>query len=190
MPRTSYDNEVTEINGILLAPLRTHPRVVEIKLVLLHETMCMNWGAAKGTELMKTFADFFRIEWSKINAILTQAHVIKGARGKKRRYFKQEVVFSASVYNEPKWYIATHYLNVSPAYYYRRNNYYRLEKFVTDEWIRNLDSGVMVCGIEGLRLEAIKFLENFAQFMEVFGNVSVSASSIRGYGATVQLRRN
>jgi hypothetical protein len=150
----------------------------------------MNWGAAKGTELMKTFADFFRIEWSKINAILTQAHVIKGARGKKRRYFKQEVVFSASVYNEPKWYIATHYLNVSPAYYYRRNNYYRLEKFVTDEWIRNLDSGVMVCGIEGLRLEAIKFLENFAQFMEVFGNVSVSASSIRGYGATVQLRRN
>ena len=150
--------------------------------------MCRNWGAAKGTELMKTFCDFFRLEWSKINAILTQAHAIKNARGKKRRYFKQEVVFSASIYNEPLWYIATHYLQVSPNYFYRRNNYYRLESFVTEEWVKNLDTGVMVCGIEGLRLEAIKFLENFAQFMEVFGNVSVSASSIRGYGATVQIR--
>ena len=189
MPENNYLNEVKEVNGIALEPLRTHPRVVEIRLVLLHEAMCRNWGAAKGTELMKIFADFFRLEWAKINTILTQAHTIKNIRGKKRSIFKQEIVFSASIYNEPLWYIATHHLQVSPNYFYRRNNFYRLERFVTEEWVKNLDTGVAVCGIEGLRLEAIKFLENFTQFMEVFGNVSVSASSIRGYGATVNIGR-
>lgn len=169
-----------------IKPYRKHPRVIELRLVNLYETTIMNWGASKGTEIFRFFADAFNCEWSKIQAILAQKHLIKRSVVGYKRRLKQEIVFAASLYGEPQWYIATHYLKVSPDYYYRRGNVYRFATFTTPEWLKELDVNVQVCGIEGLKLEAIRFLEGFEQFMGVYGNVSISKNELRGYGAVVE----
>lgn len=178
-------NKVEGISAEEIYTYRKHPRVVELRLVNLYETTIMNWGASKGTEIFQVFCNIFNVEWSKIQAIISQKHLIKRSVVGYKRRLKQEIVFAASLYGEPQWYIATHYLKVSPDYFYRRHNVYRFGSFVTHEWLKELDVNVHVCGIEGLKIEALRFLEGFEQFMGVFGNVSISKDEIRGYGAVV-----
>jgi hypothetical protein len=187
MAKLNYVEELKELMGVDIAPYKKHPRIVELKLVLLYETIIMNWGASKGTEFFKMLSDFFNLDWTKINGIIQQKHLIKKVRNGKAQRFKQEIVFAATVYNEPTWYIATRYLRVTPDYFYRRRNPYKVKNFATKEWLAGLEENVVVCGIEGLRLEALRYLEGFEAFMEVFGNVSISGQDLRGYGATIKL---
>lgn len=153
---------------------KTHPRILELRLVLYYTMLSRAYGINKATEFYIALCQIMGIDWQKINGIINQLPKIRYLEKKDKKRYRQELVFMGFLYDETRYFIAKNIVNVSPASLYRKDAGLNVDDFLSEEWLERLDETVTICGIPQYALEAKRFIQSYQEFMEVLGNVSAS----------------
>ncbi|MCK9326060.1 MAG: hypothetical protein M0P69_11270 [Bacteroidales bacterium] len=155
------------INGIDINEYMRHPRVVELRLVLLNEQIKREYGEEFAQNFIRHWCDLFKVNYTLIRGILNQTKQVLRLSLSDRTRFRQEVVFMGHIYKESRMHIAKRFLNLSSRRLYRENNGYGLEGFLTEDWCADLTDHVAACGIKPYKIEAERFLDEFEAFRKI-----------------------
>lgn len=145
----------------LLEKYRKHPRILEIRFVLLFDLFEHEFGYNGVMDIFNGLCIGFKRNKELLDTILARRFDIKRKSKTSRIKWRQEVMFMGLCYGETPYKIAKDYLMIDPSNFYRTNDdaLYNPRTFVTDEWLRDLDDECKVTGNLVYRNEIRGFLE-------------------------------
>jgi hypothetical protein len=145
-----------------------HPRILELRLASFKMQLARQYGEEHSMELLQKFAEMFQCNWSLLVGIFNKDNkIINGTTiGAKRK--KQEIIFMGNLYNETRYHISKHYLGMSINYLYQLRSEHNPEAFATEEWLEELDSEILICGVRAHANEAKRFIISFDALVGVF----------------------
>ena len=158
-----------EIDEELLERYKGHPRVLEVRFLVFFEIFIKEYGYDKAMKIFKSFCSMFNCNMSFLQSIINRRFELKRNNRKKFIRWRQEVIFSSLCYGESLYKTAKDYLNVTPEALYMSPELYDPNKFVSDEWLRELDEEVSLCSQEGFRIEVSRFFEELETFISILG---------------------
>lgn len=136
---------------------KTHPRVVELRFIMIYDTFVKTIGVEDTNRLFSGICSGFRINVDVINGVLNRRFDIKRYLKTNKVRYRQDIIFMGKCFGESSYRIARKYLNTSPSNLYV--NEYRLSEFLNEEWLLRLADSVCHCGTEYYRNEIIRFIE-------------------------------
>lgn len=142
-----------------LEKYKTHPRVLEIRFILLFDMFEKELGYLQATKSFQAICDAFNCNMTLLQAIINKRYDIKKKSKTNFRRWRQEVIFSAYVYGESIYKVAKVYFNIKPETIYAQKNIYDIELFLNNEWLDKFDNDVSLCGEFSYRNEVVRFLE-------------------------------
>lgn len=166
------------VNGIELEKYKLHPRILELRVVMVHNIITTEYNVNIATNLFRHLCDMFRIDWQKISGIISQQHTVRKLSKINLKRFRQELVLMGMLYNETRYYVAERYLSLSKTSVYRKVMQLKPEDFISEKWLEELDANVVICGIPIYRFEAERFLAHLDIFLETLGRVSVPKTKV------------
>ena len=164
------------INDVNIYEYREHPRIIELKVVLIHDALAREYSEQVATGYFQFFCSTFRINWTFISGILAQKYNIKRLGVTNRHRYYEEILFMGEAYDETKYHVATKYMGVSRAYVYKQE--FSTATWLNEDWAEELDASVNVCGNKAYRDEAINLLEAIENLQAVLGYVSISKKGL------------
>jgi hypothetical protein len=158
-----------EITRELLDKYKMHPRILEVRLILLFDLFEKEFGYANVMSIFEGICKGFKRNKDLLDTVLAKRFDIKRKSKTNRAKWKQEVMFMGMCYGETPYKIAKNYLFLDPSNLYRTefSQKYNPNEFLTDEWLRQLDDEAKVTGSSIYRNEVSGFLE----IMEALTNV-------------------
>lgn len=163
-----------EVNGINIDAYKTHPRLLELRVMLIYQALINEYDINVASNLFRALANTLRIDWTKLNAIISNHFKIRRLEVIDKKRYRQEVILMGMLYGETRYYIAERYLNLNRTTVYRSSYQLQPEAFISQEWLDELDSNVTICGVPVYRFEAERFVNALSNFLEVLGYVFVS----------------
>jgi|LGOV01.1.fsa_nt_gb hypothetical protein len=163
-----------KVNGIDLDEYKLHPRLLELRVVMIHHIIAKEYDLNVATNLFRILCDMFRIDWQKVNGIISQQRAVRRMYKTDRLRFRQELVLMGACNNEARYYIAERYLNLNKTTIYRKEMKLKMSDFISERWLEELDENVVICGIPIYRFEAERFLTHLDIFLGALGRVSIS----------------
>lgn len=148
-----------KITKQLLEKYKRHPRILEVRLILLFDLFTKEFGFNGARELFNGLCYGLKRNSDVLEMIINRRFDIKRASKTNVYKWRQEVIFMGMCYGETLYKIAKDYLLIAPANMYRANPYCNPEDFLTDEWLRNLDDEIFIAGGEMYRNEVSAFLD-------------------------------
>jgi len=164
---------VTEVNGIDLVKYRTHPRILELRLAMLHKLLSEEYSSEVAIKYMHSLCDLFRCNWNVINHIINNVYNIRQMSKESKQRWRQELVLMGITLNETRYAIAKRYLNLNVSNSYRKTYNLTPSNFITQEWMDELDTSVVVCGLSAYKFEAERFMQEYDNLLEVMGRVLI-----------------
>lgn len=156
------------MDNIDLEKYRTHPRVLEIRLILLYDMFEREFGVAKAQEIFDGFIKMFKCQDAPIRAVLNKRFDIKrGNANTRKRMWRQEVIFMGMCYNETTYKMCKDFLNISPTNLYNQKDLYDPKNFLTEEWLDKLDRETSSSFGTFSRLEISRFLDGITSLTNV-----------------------
>ena len=153
----------------LFEKYRHHPRLLEIRFILLFDMLDREYGYAGARKIVSAICDAFNRNGELLDAVIDKRFDIKRKKKTSKIKWTQEIIFMGLCYGETAYKIAKDYMSVSPANFYRKvaSKAYNINEFLTDEWLRDLDDEVKVTGNYIYRNEVKGFLEIIGNLREV-----------------------
>lgn len=136
-----------------------HPRIVEIRFILLFDMFEREYGYQGTVKFYEAVSSAFYCDMTKIMGLVNQRFELKRMSKTKKIRWRQEVIFAAKCYDETIYKVAKDYLIMGSSNIYNQPNYYSLDHFLSDEWLRKLDEEVKLCGIPAYNNEVKRFFE-------------------------------
>jgi hypothetical protein len=167
-----------ELNGKDVSEYRLHPRMVELQIINIFLGLVREYGMYKAETIMKGLAEAMNIDWQKITGIIRNVNRFITQKKKDVLRYRQEMIFLGELWGYSRLHVAEQFLGISHTTLYKDGHLTKPEHYVTEEWLAELANSVVICGIEAYRLEGIKFMESFFNFVKVLGYVSVSKISV------------
>lgn len=161
------------VNGFDLTPLAKHPRIIELRIVLMFDVFAREYNQDKAMNFFRSLCEITNIEWNRISAILNTYYSVKRMEATNELKYRQQVILMGLLWNDTRLYAATKYLGISKTTLYTRDNKLSLEDFISNEFLQDLSNAVGLCGQEAYKIEGIRFLEAYHRFSETVGYVSV-----------------
>lgn len=145
---------------------KKHPRVLEVRFVLLFNLIEREYGYNQSIKMFQALCNTFNCNITFLQGIVNNRYNIQKG---KRNYimWRQEIIFAATCYGESMYKVANEYINVLPSTMYSQPDKYNLERFCNDEWLRKLDDRVTLCGQLAYKNEVIRFFEVIDMFADV-----------------------
>lgn len=171
--QNTFQKEII-INGIDISKYREHPRVLELRIIMIFNALATHYDNNIAMTLMRNLSDVFYSNWTLISGILNNWAVIRRMEKTNKTRYRQEVIFMGLVFGESRYYIADTYLGLSKSAVYRKSLGLVPDDFITQEWLDELDNSITICGASHYKLEAIRYVEGFNMFREALGNVYTS----------------
>jgi hypothetical protein len=162
------------IQGEDLSSYRYHPRILELNIINTYLNFVREYGVVKTEELFKALSLFLAVDWTKISGIINNVDRFKQQQVRDKMKYRQEVLFMGAVWGHHRLYTAKQHLHITHATLYRYGDELNPEKFVNEAWLNSLANDVIICGIEGYKQEAIRFVDGFFNLVRIIGNVSIS----------------
>lgn len=166
------------VNGIDIKDLRTHPRIVELRIAAIHTVLARAYGQNEATQFFKSICNVMLVDWVKISGIINSVFTIRRLEKVDRKRYRQEMILMGELWGDKRLYMAKHYLDISHGTLYGTESELSLEDFISIEFVNELINNVSMCGIEPYRIEAVRFLEEYHRFMEVLGRVSIPKNEL------------
>ena len=150
-----------ELTQELLNRYRRHPRILEVRLILLFDLFEREFGYNGVMDIFNGLCVGFKRSKELIDIVLARRFDIKRKSKTAKVKWRQEVMFMSLCYGETPYKISKDYLLLSPSNFYRKSkdDTYDPKVFVTDEWLRDLDDEVKFAGNATYRSEIKGFLE-------------------------------
>lgn len=145
----------------LLERYKRHPRILEIRLILLFDLFEREFGYNGVMDIFNGICIGFKRNMDLLTTVLNKRFDIKRKSKSSKVKWRQEVMFMGMCYGETPYKVAKSYLLLDPSNFYRTKDKHYLDPnvFVTDEWLRDLDDEVKVAGGSIYRNEIKGFLE-------------------------------
>lgn len=168
--------------------LRYHPRLIEIEIAMMAHSIGTSYsidGLPNDyvvKSLFQTMCNISAIPFEKIVTIINNQYRIlrdsKASSGEEKRIrFRQEAIFLGILKGESRQIVAEKYLRLQVQTLYQEPRL-RLENFVTDEWIEQLDDNILFGGDKPLINAGIELVKQMDKLREAIGHVSVSKSQV------------
>lgn len=153
------ENEI--LTKELLEQYRKHPRILEVRFILLFDLFEKEFGYNGVMDIFNGLCMGFKRNKDILDAIINKRFDIKRKSKTSVIKWRQEVMFMGMCYGDTAYKIAKDYLMIDPSNLYRREKKYIYDPktFVTEEWLRSLDDEVKVTGGHIHRNEVRGFLE-------------------------------
>ena len=148
-----------ELNKELLTKYRRHPRILEVRFILLFDLFEREFGFTGVMDIFNGLCIGFKRNKDLLDTILARRFDIKRKSRTSRIKWRQEVMFMGMCYGESPYKVAKQYLLIAPQNLYMNREINDPRAFVTDEWLRDLDDEVKVAGGLMYRNEIRGFLE-------------------------------
>lgn len=150
-----------ELTKDLLTKYRNHPRVLEVRLILLFDLFEREFGYNGVMNIFDGLCIGFKRSKELLDTVLARRFDIKRKSKTSKIKWRQEVMFMGMCYGETPYKIAKNYLMISPSNLYRKSDaiVYDPRTFVTDEWLRDLDDEAKIATNKLYRDEIKGFLE-------------------------------
>lgn len=150
-----------ELTKDLLTKYRKHPRVLEVRLILLFDLFEREFGYNGVMNIFDGLCIGFKRSKELLDTVLARRFDIKRKSKTSKIKWRQEVMFMGMCYGETPYKIAKNYLMISPSNLYRKSDaiVYDPRTFVTDEWLRDLDDEAKIATNKLYRDEIKGFLE-------------------------------
>lgn len=153
----------------LIDTYRFHPRVLELRLVLIYDLMVSKFGAGRADNAFKSLSEFAFSDFYTLKRVINQYTEIKQLKLRDFEKYRQEVLFMGMMWGESKGQIAHKYLKISRSTLYTGlDTYNYLRGYITQGWLESLDKEVVMCGDTSVALEVEQFLVNFDALIGVF----------------------
>lgn len=151
-----------------LLSIKYHPRIMELRLAAFKMQLEQQYGEAQSMEMLQKLCEMFQCNWSLLVGIFNKDNrILNGvAIGQKRR--KQEIILMGYLYDETRYHISKHYLNMSTNYLYQQRGEHNPEAYVNEDWLKELDGEIIACGVRSYAIEAKQFIVSFDNFVRVF----------------------
>ena len=148
-----------EITKELAEKYKRHPRILEVRLILLFDLFTKEFGFNGAKQIFSGLCYGLRRNNDVLDMIINRRFDIKRKSKTDIYKWRQEVVFMGICYGESMYKIAKDYLMISTINMYRDNKFSNPDEFVTDEWLRSLDDEVFIAGGQMYRDEVEAFLD-------------------------------
>lgn len=150
-----------KITQDLLNKYKNHPRLLEVRLILLFDIFEREFGYMNVMNIFDGLCYGFGRSKELLDTVFNKRFDIKRKSKTSKTKWRQEVMFMGMCYGETPYKIAKYYLLITPSNLYRKSKdvTYDPEVFITDEWLRNLDDEVIIAGNRLYRDEIKGFLE-------------------------------
>lgn len=148
-----------EITQDLLDKYKKHPRVLEVRLILLFDLFEREFGYMNVMNIFEGLCYGFRRSKELLDTVLARRFDIKRKSKTSKIKWRQEVMFMGLCYGESPYKVAKNYLLIAPQNLYMNKEMNDPRYFVTDEWLRNLDDEAIIAGNKLYRDEIKGFLE-------------------------------
>ena len=150
-----------EITQDLLERYKRHPRILEVRFILLFDLFEREFGYMNVMSIFDGLCIGFKRSKELLDTVLARRFDIKRKSKTSKIKWRQEVMFMGMCYGETPYKIAKYYLLIHPSNLYRtsKDSLYDPKVFVTDEWLRDLDDEPIIAGNKLYRDEIKGFLE-------------------------------
>lgn len=142
-----------------LEKYKTHPRVLEIRFILLFDMFEKELGYLQATKSFQAICSAFNCNMTLLQAIINRRFDIQRRSKTNFRRWRQEVIFASYVYGESIYKVAKTYFKVRPESIYAQKEIYDIDVFLNNEWLDKFDNEVTLCGEYAYRNEVVRFLE-------------------------------
>lgn len=147
---------------------KTHPRILELRLVGMHSRFVSEFGYERTASMWQTFCEIGKMNWTIIASVFGRKDVIAELNYTDKKRFRQEMIFMGMLYGETRAKVSQKYLKISKRILYEsEDGYADPNVFLNDEWLDKLDYSVAVAGAKAYSLE----IERFLSFLEAVRNV-------------------
>ena len=147
-----------------LEEYKNHPRVLEIRFILLFNMFERELGYLQATKSFQAICSAFNCNMTLLQAVINKRFDIQRKSKTNFRRWRQEVIFSAYVYGESIYKVAKTYFNVKPETIYAQKDIYDIEIFLNNEWLEKFDNEITLCGEYSYRNEVVRFMEVLNNF--------------------------
>lgn len=149
-----------ELTDSLKEKYKKHPRILEIRIILLFDMLERELGYNGVNNLLRGICYGYNRHKDILDIVLSRRYAITRSSRENKRRWKQEVIFTCLCFGESYYNIGKNYLSVASSNFYRKDEHsLNINAFLTDEWLKKLDDEVFIAGGEMYRKEIISFLE-------------------------------
>jgi len=152
------------VNDIDITDLKYHPRILELRFVLIYDVWFSEYSA-RASEVLEYVGLLTRCDLARLRQISNQYFNIRRLAKTDRTRFAREVILMGLVWGESRYAAAKKFLNFKPETAY--NERYNPANWLTTEFIEALDEEVQVCGVAGYANELKRFLTELEQFLQL-----------------------
>lgn len=156
-----------------LEKYKTHPRVLEIRFILMFDMFEKELGYQQATKSFQALCSAFNCNMTLLQAIINRRFDILRKSKTNFRRWRQEVIFASYVYGESIYRVAKTYFNIRPESLYNQKELYDINTFLTNEWLSKLDDSTLLCGEYAYKNEVVRF-------MEIIDNMSMILKKWKG----------
>lgn len=146
-------------NDIDFERYKNHPRIVEVRFILLFDMFEREYGYQNALKFYEALSNSFYCDMTKLMGLINRRFDIKRIAKSKQKRWRQEVIFTAACFGETQYKVAKDYLIMKASNLYGQAGIYDINTFATDEWLRELDDEIALCGMPAYRNEVNRFFE-------------------------------
>lgn len=144
----------------ILNRYKTHPRILELKLSVMHTVFTREYGLEKTAYIFKSICDVNKINWTSISSVINRKDLVNSLSSKERLRFRQEVIFAGLCFGDSRPVIGRKYLGLSRRMMYEyKDNLLDPDNYVTVDWLDRLDYNVAIAGVESYKNDIERFIE-------------------------------
>ena len=151
--------EKVELTQDLLDKYKKHPRILEVRFILLFDLFEREFGYNGVMDIFNGLCVGFKRNKELLDTVLARRFDIKRKSRTSKIKWRQEVMFMGMCYKESPYKVAKNYLLIAPQNLYMNKEMNDPRYFVTDEWLRELDDEPKLAGSLVYRNEIRGFLE-------------------------------
>jgi len=151
-----------EINGIDVTSYRHHPRLLELKFAYFYERCANDFGVNGALDVIEGLCHASKCDIQKIRAVVNRTPEIKKVYTRAQYRHYQEALFLGYLENESRMVAIDRYTGKNRRSMYGKPHF-KLEVFVTKEWLDLLDNEPILCGVQTYRNEVERFLDFIAR---------------------------
>lgn len=159
-------------NGIDVTKYASHPRILEIRVVLMFELIERAFNYETAHKFITAMGEILRINVSRVTSIVNKRTEVKRMRRQNKFRWYQEVIFMCHLYGETRYFASKEHLRISTATLYNRDLELHVDQFVNERWLNELDKEIILCGIPDYSLEAERYVTQVDGFFKALGYVS------------------
>lgn len=150
-----------------LSRFKYHPRVLEVRFMVVYDRCCQALGDDRTTALFDFICEQNGIKAAAIRTFIGDIPSMESESSHSVLLYQQEKVFAGTLWGDSRADIAKKDLGVTVAYVYQQKIKFNPEHFVTERWVERLGNRATTARIGSLYDELNRFMQIIQTYLSI-----------------------